>query len=94
MSERKNRFDSDMPASVAHARELFEQTEKISAQLEQLMPLLALLQMTELKNDDDPIARIVQLLEEISAQQHSLTAVTQQCDQKLMYLVDLLTVER
>lgn len=94
MSERKNCFDSNMPASVAQARELWEEVERLSAQIKELHPLLALLEPTEVAAANDPIAKLVELLEGISASQRSLEALVARCDQKLTYLITLLTEGR
>ncbi len=91
MRKASGRFDSDMPASVAQARELWEQAQRLSAQISELQPLLALLEPPEIDSENDPVAKMLSLLEGISASQRSLGVILQRCDQKLTRLIEFLT---
>jgi hypothetical protein len=66
--DKKNHISRDEATlTVAHGRKIFDQALKISEDLEELKPLLALLLPTP--TSDDPISQMLNLLEQIAQMQ-------------------------
>lgn len=78
------------PMTIAHGQKLFDQARRIGAEIETLKPLLTLLAAPQEPTDDDPINRLIALLEQISNVQlqhdESLFHLHQKLDQVLAAL--------
>lgn len=80
--------ESDLQAlTIGHGRKLYSQSEEIKAQLNQLMPLLGLLEAPTGEEGADPILTIVKFLETLQAQCQQMTEALQKIDAKLTRLL-------
>lgn len=78
------------PMTIAHGRKLFEQSRGIAALLDQLRPLLTLIEEKDPGIADEPIAKIVELLTCISTAQQKQDQF-QILDRKLDFIIVHLT---
>jgi len=71
------------PLTVAHGRKLYDLSKGNAELLQQLLPLLELLDPKEIDPEQDPLAQIISLLEGIAARQAETLAIVRSIDHKL-----------
>ncbi|RTL62431.1 MAG: hypothetical protein EKK42_31750 [Pseudonocardiaceae bacterium] len=94
MSVSSERPNPDLaPLTIAHGRKLFDQGKAIATLLDQLKPLLVLMEEQEAEPDNDPVLKIVELLTNISTAQQKQSQYQQIMDRKLDFLIAHLTTD-
>ena len=78
------------PLTVAHGKKLFAKSTSIAEQVDQLKPLLSLLQPEE-SGDQDPVQQITALLENLTAHVTHQTTQIQLLGVKIDALFDVLS---
>jgi len=91
MNESKKANPDLEPLTVGHGRKLFDQNKTIATLLEQLRPLLVLIEEKNAEPEDDPIAKIVELLTTISMAQQRQDQHQQILGKKLDFVIGHLT---
>jgi hypothetical protein len=91
MSESMKTNPDLAPLTVAHGRKLFDQTKGIAASLDQLQPLLALIEEKGAEPTVDPIVQIVELLTTIVTAQQRQDQHQQILSKKLDFVIARLT---
>ena len=72
MEQTSKKRDPDLaPMSVGHGRKIYDQSRTITALVEKLHPLLALIEEEEMAPESDPISMIVRGLTEICKEQQA-----------------------
>jgi hypothetical protein len=92
MNEGSKKANPDLaPLTVAHGRKLFEQTKGIATLLDQMQPLLALIEEKGAEPENDPIAKMVELLTTIVTMQQRQDQHQQILGKKLDFVIAHLT---
>jgi hypothetical protein len=87
MNESKKANPDLEPLTVGHGRKLFDQNKTIATLLEQLRPLLVLIEEKDAEPEGDPIAKIVELLTTISMAQQRQDQRQQVLSRKLDFII-------
>jgi|SRR5665213_3590576 len=87
MTESNKSNPDRAPLTVAHGRKLFDQTKGIAASLDQLQPLLALIEKKGEEPEGDPIAQILDLLTTIVTTQQRQDQHQQVLSRKLDFII-------
>jgi hypothetical protein len=92
MDESCKKANPDLaPLTVAHGRKLFDQNKVIATSLDQLQPLLALMEEKDAEPTGDPIAKIIELLTNIVTTQQRQDQHQQILGKKLDFVIARLT---
>lgn len=87
MSESANKTNPNLdPLTVGHGQKLYDQSKAIEASVEQLKPLLGLLDESQ-ESEIDPITQIVELLTMISETQKMQAERQERLDHKLDFII-------
>lgn len=87
MPTTEKKIEPTSALTVAHGRKIFDQSKQISEKIDQLAPLLALLDQPESEGEEDPIAQIVAFLETLANQSQEQTVLLENIDSKLDILL-------
>jgi hypothetical protein len=92
MNESSKKANPDRaPLTVAHGRKLFDQNKEIATLLGKMQPLLTLIEEKGEEPEDDPIAKIVELLATIVVAQQRQDQHQQILGKKLDFVIARLT---
>lgn len=92
MSESSKKINPELaPLTVGHGRKLFDQSKEIAVVLDQLKPLLALVEEREVEPQNDPVLQIVELLTSILTAQQKQDQHQKLLDRKLDFIIAHLT---
>ena len=91
MSESANKTNPNLaPLTVGHGQKLYDQSKAIAATVEQLKPLLGLLEESQ-ESEPNSITQIVELLTMISEMQKMQVEHQERLDHKLDFIIAYLS---